>query len=324
VLGAVAALAAALVLVVGLRAVTPPRPPEAPKVVGGFHIDVQPYQAVAAGGFVIVADERGQLLQIDPRTTEKRHTIATGDGVPVSVAEDGAAVWTVTVHNAPGRPRSTLLKLDSKSGRRLDEVKLAGESGSLAVGAGGIWVLSNVTTELSAHPGGLQRIDPVTHRRTAITEDVHAQSVAASDRSVWTRDGETVTQRDDRGRIVNRVRHISPEVGLEGEQSIVADSDGAWVVGQSDGLLYRIENGRVAKRIRIGQLGGAIARSRSAVWVTAMVSAGHFELVRVDPDDGNVTGRVAIGGDEPQTIVPIGKQVWVITGGGDVIRVSQG
>ena len=74
VLGAAAALVAALVLVVGLRAVTPPRPPEAPKVVGGFHIEVQPSDAVAAGGYVIVSDDGGQLLQIDPRT-EEQHQI---------------------------------------------------------------------------------------------------------------------------------------------------------------------------------------------------------------------------------------------------------
>ena len=74
VLGAAAALVAALVLVVGLRAVTPPRPPEAPKVVGGFHIEVQPSDAVAAGGYVIVSDYGGQLLQIDPRT-EEQHQI---------------------------------------------------------------------------------------------------------------------------------------------------------------------------------------------------------------------------------------------------------
>ena len=72
VLGAAAALVAALVLVVGLRAVTPPRPPEAPKVVGGFHLEAQPRDAVAAGGYVFVADYGGQLLQIDPRT-EERH-----------------------------------------------------------------------------------------------------------------------------------------------------------------------------------------------------------------------------------------------------------
>jgi hypothetical protein len=325
VLGAATALVAALALVVGLRAVTPPRPPEAPKVVGGFHLEAQPRDAVAAGGYVFVADYGGRLLQIDPRTEEQHQIETTADNaLPAAVADEGGALWAVTVDARPARPRSILLKLDPKSGQRLDSIRLAGEGGALAIGAGGIWLQTNRTSPYpSAPPRGLDRIDPVSHRRTAAIRGVAPRSIAASDHSLWTREGETVTQRDDAGRVVNRVGHISPALGLEDQRSIVADSDGAWVVGQSDGLLYRVENGQVVKRLRIGAHGGVIARTRSAVWVTAE-RYGHYELVRVDADAGKVTGRVRLGGDMPQTIVPVGKQVWVITQGGDVIRVSRG
>jgi len=325
VLGTVAAVAAALVLVVGLRAVSPPRPPEAPKVVGGFHIEAQPRDAVAAGGSVFVADFGGQLLQIDPQTQE-RHLIGTTSysALPAAVAADGGALWVSTVDARIARPRSILLKLNPKSGRRLDSIPLAGEGGALAIGAGGIWLQTNRTSpEPSAPPAGLDRIDPATHRRTAALTGVRAQSIAASDHSLWTREGETVTQRDERGRVVNRVEHIAPALAAEAQRTIVADNEGAWVVGQSQGLLYRIENGRVVKRLRVGGQAGVIARTRSAVWVTAE-SNGHFELVRVDPDAGTVTGRVPVGADMPQTIVPVGNQVWVITETGTVVRVSQG
>jgi hypothetical protein len=324
VLGGAAALAAVFVLIVGLQAVTPPRPPEAPKVVGGFHLEAQPRDAVAAGGCVIVADYGGRLLQIDPRTEEHHLIATTSDGaLPVSVAQDGGAAWAAIVHPGPGRARSTLLKLNPRSGERLAAVPLAGEVRSFAIGAGGLWVQTEHMT-LPTHTGVLQQFDPLTHRRTALVDPVDAESIAASDESLWTRAGETVTQRDDSGRVVNRVRHISAALGLEGQRSIVADDDGAWVVGQSDGLLYRIEDGHVVKRLRVGELGGAIARTRSAVWMTATSGPDRYELVRVDPDDGKVTGRVSIGGEMPQTIVPIGKQVWVIGERGDVLRVSQG
>ena len=324
VLGAAAALVAALVLVVGLRAVTPPRPPEAPKVVGGFHIEAQPRDAAAAGGYVFVADYGGQLLQIDPQTGERHQLETTADNaLPAAVADDGGALWAVAVDAQPAFPRSILLKLDPKTGRRLDSISLAGEGGALAIGAGGIWLQTNRTSrEPSAPPRGLDRIDPVTHRRTAAIKGVAAQSIAASDHSLWTREGETVTQRDETGHVVNRVGHISPALGLEDQRSIVADNDGAWVVGQSEGLLYRIENGQVVKRLRVGGQAGVIARTRSAVWVTAETN-GRYELVRVDADADKVTGRVRLGGDMPQTIVPVGKKVWVITEMGDVIRVSQ-
>jgi hypothetical protein len=320
VLGAAAALAAALVLVVGLRAVTPPRPPEAPKVVGGFHLELQPRDAVAAGGFVIVTDDGGQLVQIDPQT-EERHQLGTDDEVPVSVAEDRGALWVASVRIGPGPPRSTLWKLDPRNGRGLAG-RLPGEVRSLAIGAGGIWLQTDLATRSFKPTDSLERIDPVTRRRTALVERSGSESIAASGRSLWTRHGEIVTQRDIGGRIVNRVPHVAPANGLEGQRSIAADNDGAWVVGQSEGLLYRIENGRVVKRLRVGGQAGVIARTRSAVWVTAE-SNGHYELVRVDPDAGTVTGRVAVGADMPQTLVPVGKQVWVITETGTVVRVSQ-
>jgi hypothetical protein len=325
ILGTAAALAAAIVLVAGLRAVSPPRPPEALKVVGGFHIEAQPRDAVAAGGYVFVADYGGQLLQIDPRTEERRQIETTaGNALPAAVADDGGALWAVTVDARPARPRSILLKLDPRSGRRLDSIRLAGEGGALAIGAGGIWLQTNRTSPYpSAPPLGLDRIDPVTHRRTAAIRGAASQSIAASDHSLWTREGGAVTQRDDAGRVVNRVGHISPALGLEDQRSIVADSDGAWLVGQTDGLLYRIERGQVVRRLRVGVQAGVIARTHSAVWVTAGRD-GQYELVRVDADAGKVTGRVRLGGDMPQTIVPIGKQVWVITADGTVTRVNQG
>ena len=75
VLGAAAALVAALVLVVGLRAVSPPRPPEAPKVVGGFHIEVQPRDAVAGGRARDRGRRRGAAAADRPATTQERHQI---------------------------------------------------------------------------------------------------------------------------------------------------------------------------------------------------------------------------------------------------------
>jgi hypothetical protein len=132
-----------------------------------------------------------------------------------------------------------------------------------------------------------------------------------------------VTERDERGHLVSRVRGVSPILGMEGQRTIAADNDGAWVVGQSDGLLYRIEKGQVVSRVQVGDLAGVIARTPSAVWVTALVGPERWALVRVDPDDGKVTGRVDLGSEEPQTIVPVGTELWVTTQRGTVTLVSQ-
>ena len=244
----------------------------------------------------------------------------------VSLAADGTALWAV---KAPSKPLggSELMKLDGSTGRRLGGGgPLDGEAGSIALGAGGIWMTTNVSSVLAGgrHFSGLEKLDPRTGKRTLVLPREDAEGLAASGRSVWTRRGLTVTERDERARVLNRVRGISPTVGIEGQRTMVADDDGAWVVGQSDGLLYRIENGRVAEQVRVGVLGGVIARSRSAVWVAALVGTGRYELVRVDPDDGTVTRRMAVGSVEPQTIVPFGKEIWVITPRGAIMRFSQG
>jgi hypothetical protein len=316
-LGAAAALAAAAVLVVGLRAVSPPHPPEAPKLLGLIHIGGQPRDAVSAGGRLFVVDYTAGVLQIGPEGG--RLVMKLTGAVLVSGAADRDAVWVMSRPSDPSRPPSELLKLQAGTGRRLARVPLDGESGAIAVGAGGVWL----HTARSRHSGRLERIDPRSYRVTAV---VHAatQDVAASAGSVWTRDGQIVTQRDDRGRVVNRVRHISAALGFEGQRTMLADAYGAWVVGQSDGLLYRIESGRVVKRLRVGALAGVIARTHTAVWVTVTSDAGRYQLVRVDPDEGTVTGRLDIGTEEPQTLVPTGDELWVVTGHGNVRRVSQG
>jgi hypothetical protein len=324
VLGVGAALAALLLLVITLRAVSPPRPPEAPKVVGTFHIGGQPYDAVAAGEHVVMADETGRLMLVEPGRTE---LLVRGEAgaQPLSLAADGTALWVV---RSPSRPLggSELMKLDPGTGRRLGGGPLHGEAGSIALGAGGLWMITDVGSVLVGGREfvGLEKLDPRTGKRVLVLPNAGVEGLAASSRSVWTRRGATVTERDERGRVRTRVRGISPTVGFHGQRTLLADDDGAWVAGQSDGLLYRIERGRIVRRLRVGLLAGVVARTRSAVWVTASVGADSYELVRVDPDDGEVTGRVLIGRDEPQTVVPIGKELWVITMRGDVVRVSQG
>jgi len=260
--------------------------------------------------------EPGGVQQLMPRTPGP---------FPMSLAADGTALWAV---RAPSTPRggSALLKLDAATGRRLAGGPLHGEAGSLAHGAGGVWMITDVSSVLVGGRQfiGLEKLDPRTGERELVLPSVDAEALAVSSRSVWTRHGTTVTERDGRGRVLNHVRGISPTLGFEAQRTLLADDDGAWVAGQSDGILYRIEGGRVVNRLKVGLLAGVLARSRSAVWVSVVAGADRYEVVRVDPHEGTVTGRVSIGRAEPQTIVPVGKELWVFTGRGGVLRVSQG
>jgi hypothetical protein len=126
------------------------------------------------------------------------------------------------------------------------------------------------------------------------------------------------------GRILNRVRGISSANVSPSQRTLVPDPDGAWVVSSSDGLVLRVEGGRVVRRIAVGATAGVLARIGSALWVSASPGVDRFELVRVDSDGGKVTQRIGFGFDVPRTLVPVGKDLWVITTGGEAKLVSPG
>lgn len=324
VLGAAAALAALFLVVVTLRAVNPPRLPSAPKIVGTVHLGGQPRDAVAVGGSVVVADYAGDLTQIDARDPDVRTLLRTKgapanlvEGTPVSLAAEGKSLWVLGANTKAGHdPRYRIDKIDIANGgykrvrRRLDHL-----ADAVATGATGLWLPPTVL-----HRGDL------TNRGSAPvmnpTVGLSVQGLVVGERTVWERRGEAVLELDGRGRVVNRVDGISPVLEHETRHSLLPDADGAWVAGQDGGLLYRIEDGRMAQRVKVGQTAGVLARTGSTVWVSATSSAGHYELVRVDADDGRVTGRVPLGLNAPQAIVPVGKRLWVVTSGGDAIVVS--
>ena len=315
VLGVGAALAGLLLLVVTLRAVSPPRTPEAPKVVDTYRLGNQPRDAAAAAGSLVVADGNGTLLQLDPAGRQNPRQIELG-GQPTSIAADGDTVWVTSVSSLKDINSSYLVQLDARTGQRLARVPLNGYASHVAVGAGGVWLSADL------HSGGLARFDPRTGERTAFVPSAVVEGLAVSDRAVWTRSRDVVTQYDAAGRVLHRVEGIPPTSGEESQRTIVADAHGAWVVGQGDGRLYRIEGGQVVKRVAVGESAGVLARTGTAVWVTASPAIDRYELVRVDPDEGKVTARVALGRRLPQAILPAGDKLSVITAAGEALLLS--
>jgi hypothetical protein len=313
VLGAGAAVAGLLLLVLTLRAVSPPPPPTAPKVVSTYQIGGQPRGAAVFGGALVLADLDGSLRRIDPDDPRDRSRLEVG-GEPNSVAADGAWAWVATV-DSDDLDHSQLVRVDARNGRRIARVPLDGYASHVTVGAGGVWLAADL------HSGGLARFDPRTLERTVYVPRVEVRGVAATDRSVWTRAADTVTQWDAAGHVLNRIGGIAPMLGDDGEHTLLADADGAWVVGQSHGLLYRIERGRVVQRLELGETAGVIAGHGSTVWVTASQRVDRYEVVRIDADERKVTGRIDVGRFAPQAIVPIGDDLWVVTDVGGLLRV---
>jgi hypothetical protein len=311
--GAGAALVAVFVLVAGLRLISPPRQPARPAIVTTVHLAAAPRDAVAVDGRLVIADYDGGLLGVGRDGREVR--ALSGAGQAVSVAADGHAVWAVVLSDERP-PRFELVKLDTRTGRRL-AVLPVDAAPDIVVAPGGVRLLPAVLRE-----GSLEnlRFGDGTPARTLLGPATDALAVTA--RTVWALRGGTLYELDDTGRVLHRTEGLAPAIAVYSPRLLLPDADGTWAVGQSRGELYRVEGGDVVKRIRVGETAGVVARSGSTVWVSATSAPGRYELVRVDADAGEVTGRLALGSRAPQVIVPLGEELWVITSGGDAVVVD--
>ena len=320
---AIAALLAAVVLT--LTTLAPPPKPSDAKVVTTVRLGGQPYDAVIAAGSLWIADFEGRVTRLDPATRRVRGSVRVG-GTPVSIAADGDVVWVMSNDSSPDASRSHLIKLDARSGKILARVPVNGYGGRVEAGAGGLWLVPD------RHSGNLERIDPDSFERTSFVRlGGHATEglsggLSVSGNSVWTREFESVLEIDGRsGRVVSRVRTGSPPLHFDTQRSLLAEGDGMWVVGPTDGVLMRIERGGVTQRITVGVTADYVARVGSFIWVAASRGPGSgFEVVRVDPDEGKVVERVRVGHDEPRTLVPAGRDLWVVTSGGSALLVTPG
>jgi hypothetical protein len=121
---------------------------------------------------------------------------------------------------------------------------------------------------------------------------------------------------------VSRIGGITSRFG-DGEGAVLADRDGAWFTGTVDGLLSRIEGGRVTRRIAVGGPPDVIAATGTTIWVSASRTLqDRNDVVRVDPEDGKGVQRIDVGDRVPKALVPVGTDLWVITSSGEALLVS--
>lgn len=313
--GALATAALLLAVVLTLTTLAPPPKPADSKIIATVHLGGQLQDAVLAGGSLWVADFEGRVLRLDPATHRVRARIGVG-GTPRSIAAGGGAVWVISNDSETGATSSHLVKLDARSGRVLARVPTKGYGGPLAFGAGGLWLYTN------EHRGDVERIDPDSLQRTAFFPFETGWGLAVAANTVWTLKDRSVLQIDPATGRVSRIGGIT-SFG-DGDGAVLADRDGAWITGPGDGLLSRIEGGRVTRRIAVGAMAGVIAATPSAIWVSASRLQDSNEVVRVDPEDGKVVQRIDFGYRVPKALVPVGKDLWVITSGGEAMLVSPG
>jgi streptogramin lyase len=281
-----------------------------------------PADAAAGFGSLWVTDYRGAVLRVDPVTRQVQRRVPLA-GTASSIVVDRAAVWVMTEAGVIGTA-AHLNRIDPASGRITARVPFVTFDAALASDGDAVWMLAR-----HSESPWVKRVDPASGRPVASARTdagVTGVAAAAAGDSIWTLDARgTITQRDSgAGGLVQRLAGRG-DLGT-GENGLVADARGAWVVSPARGAILRIEGGRVVRRIPVGPgTGPALARSPGALWVTAEAERpARYRLERLDEDTGAVTASLAIGTERPKSLVPTSGGVWVIGSAGTARLVRRG
>ena len=319
-LSAIAVAAGVLALVVAVRALTPPQQSGALHIVAEVRLGGQPFDAVSARGSLWVADFGGRIVRLDERG--RKVTAATpvdGDPVAVAAADDRVLVLAAADGSTP---RAQLYTLDASSGAVAGVRELgAGAASEIAAGAGTVWYIP------SEHRPSIEGLDLATGRAVLRVRFPEAATLAVGGGVVWalSRLGTVMAIDATTGELVERLRRVAGPVDVSGPVTnlIAADVTGAWVSGQRDSTLLRIEAGRVMRRIPLADEPRAIAVTDDALWVGYGSDVSRrYRLARLDPRSGKVLSSVSLGSREPKALVPDGQRAWVVASDGTALLVS--
>ena len=169
----------------------------------------------------------------------------------------------------------------------------------LAAGGGSVWVGG-------LGSGDVIRLDPANGKVVSrITAGARIFNLAAAPGAVWAVDNahSTAVRIDTKtGKVTTRV-----PVGFQ-PYDIEWGFGSAWVANAGDGTVWRITNGAVVEKIKVGSEPNGLTAYRGALWVSDHTLG---KVVRIDPRTNRITGTVKLPGAD-----------W-ITGLGDSIYVSQ-
>ena len=169
----------------------------------------------------------------------------------------------------------------------------------LATGGGSVWVGG-------LGSGDVIRVDPGSGKLLArVTVGARVFNLAAAPGAIWAIDNalSTAVRIDTKtGKVTTRV-----PVGFQ-PYDIEWGFRSAWVANAGDGTVWRITNGKVVKKIKVGTEPNGLTAYRGALWVSDHTLG---KVVRIDPATNTITGTVKLPGAD-----------WV-TGLGDSLYVSQ-
>jgi YVTN family beta-propeller protein len=241
--------------------------------------------AVAEGGgalWVGSADDK-TLLRIDPRTRRPVKTIPLR-AAPTGIAYGFGAVWVA--HGGTGQ----LSRVDPRY-YNVKTLDLAGRSlyfptGSVAAGAGWVWVVFGNSVLARVHPFSVREAGRTTAGvgPAAILVDSGSVWVANSgDSSVWRFNPTTFQAGPIKAITVGRT-----------PTAMVASNGAIWVTSSGDDTVARIDPATesVSRMISVDDRPEAVAAGGDSVWVA---NAGSATISRIDPEQGKVVETIPIG-----------------------------
>jgi YVTN family beta-propeller protein len=274
--------------------------PKTNDIVAAIPVGIRPGPVAAGAGAVWVGNISDRsLTKIDPRKRSAVATFSLDRRTPTGLAVGEGAVWV-----AHGR-RGELSRVEPQFGEVTRAIALAtrphgAPTGSVAVGAGFVWVAFGDST--------LARIRPSAVRPSgsALTGASPA-AVVADHGAVWVANSADATvQRFDPSTFEEGpIRSIS--VGRR--PTAMAYGEGAlWVANQNDDSITRVEpSTHAVTTIPVGDRPVAVAVGRGAVWVA---NAGDRTVTRIDPATSDVVRTIEIG-NSPAGMTAADGLIWI-------------
>ena len=325
-LGALAALAAGVLVLTGGAAARPPR--LARGVDGIVGVDAgsdrlvdatafvgAPGSVTAAGGSLWVADPVAErVYQVDPGSGSVLDRIPVGAG-PGSIVSGDGAVWAVSTVG------STVTRIDPSTATVVATIGLPGANpDAIAYGAGGLWVADSVDRELF-------EIDPATDALQRTWHlDLQPSAITTGGGAVWVAGyGNAMVEKLDpaTGKVIGHV-HVG-----DGPVALAFAVGSLWVANSLDSTVSRVAPSTLAVRavIAVGSGPAALAAGPGAVWIANQYSG---TVSRIDPSRDRVLSSVAVGG-APTSLTFNGGRLWVgvpaVSGshrGGTLVIVTPG
>jgi len=243
------------------------------------------------------------VFRIDPATNRIVAKIRVGSNPELGIGVGFGFAWV------PDTKDRTLTQIDPQNNKvvRVIPVNLPEDSeGSIGVGEGSLWVLTN---EGGTDSGILSRIDPVSgHTIANIPVKPKSRAVTVAFGAVW-------VSGTDSGcvlRVDPKTNTVVAEIAVHAKPRFLAGGEGSvWVLSQSDGTLARIDpaTNKVAATIPVGVPGdgGDLSIGERYVWV----SAEGVPLSQIDPSTNAVIRQFA-GGKRDDTLRVGFGSAWIV------------